>query len=254
MNFFSSHYYNRSWSLREDAIAAVITVPDRTLHASIRAAQVFPAVDLRNANVRELSKYLTPRAFLEISEGRDVDEALSGAGSVGCALSHISLWKALAERSNRGLLILEDDALIVPGYSLEKLYDMGMASGKELVLFGYWGASNQKWASGLGGLHGYFIRSSFARKLLEHVFPINQHIDKYLYMYFLMKGRPTSMVLWPEKLVQLRNLPSTLGHIQLRGKGALPVVLLSITVALLAIVLIAVVIAFARMKKRRQGE
>ena len=67
--------------------------------------QRFPAVDGAKVPADELERLATPtcRAFCTPS-------------MIGCALSHMNLWRLVVERGYERVLVIEDDARLVPGF------------------------------------------------------------------------------------------------------------------------------------------
>ena len=103
---------------RPDRFARV----SRTLHMSdlnhVPVTRV-SAVDARKPNF-DVKKYITPRALAELEDlaltGKRKFHAQLTRASVGCALSHINVWKEIAEKKDVApddlFLILEDDATV----------------------------------------------------------------------------------------------------------------------------------------------
>lgn len=86
--------------------------------------EIIEGVNGKNLFKDDLKKYLTPRAFFELTNGRYVHEALSGLGSVGAYLSHMKCWEKCVEL-NEDLAIFEDDITLVKNYdpiNLQKAY------------------------------------------------------------------------------------------------------------------------------------
>lgn len=63
-------------------------------------------VDARK--LKDIKKYLSPRANYELENSRYVHEALSGIGAVGCYLAHAKAWRKCLDE-NKSLAIFEDD-------------------------------------------------------------------------------------------------------------------------------------------------
>ena len=74
----------------------VIKIPERTLHKTLSDAQIFDAIDLRSSNLETIKHFVTPKAFCDLSLQRHCHSDLSSIASVGCALSHISVWIAVS--------------------------------------------------------------------------------------------------------------------------------------------------------------
>jgi hypothetical protein len=120
-------------------------------------------------------------------------DQLDTIGGVGCALSHIALWKWLAESDQEMLLVFEDDAVIPPDFvqrantliqsspTLQnpKKWDMWVIGAKWDPLGSIPGESRTGLvdASAFFLFHCYVITRRFAQKLYEHCLPIEGHID-----------------------------------------------------------------------------
>lgn len=130
---------------------------------------------------------------------RRAHEELNSIGGVGCALSHISIWKWLAESDKDAVMIFEDDAkvpydflqkyqividnshilqtgnydLIVPGNTaLPKSYPERFLVEVDVFF----------------GLTCYIITKNCAKNLLAKVYPIMEHIDLWLCLYKFLYG------------------------------------------------------------------
>ena len=65
-------------------------------------------VDVKQRSLDEFKEILSTRAYRELLEGRQVPEALSGLGSLGCYLAHYQLWQRCA-RGDQPIAVFEDD-------------------------------------------------------------------------------------------------------------------------------------------------
>jgi len=92
----------------------------------------FPAIDGRTLNLTpeasspSILSYIGPRGgdILKLFEGNDFN---TRPGVIGCALSHLTLWKQLSEdRIHRAYFICEDDATLMFPFVTEKASDVDM--------------------------------------------------------------------------------------------------------------------------------
>ncbi len=137
-------------------------------------------------------------------------EDLNTAGGVGCYLSHVEIWKRIANNPEPYGIIFEDDARIPPKFlsQLSKAFeDMTLLPEKpDIWTFSYsWNFYYTTKGRALpqdipdnirgpwilntcpGGLTGYMLTKEGAKKLLETAFPIDMHVDLYICLCQEMK-------------------------------------------------------------------
>jgi hypothetical protein len=109
-------------------------------------------------------------------------------GMVGCALSHLSLWKEVASGTGAASLVFEDDARLSPDFNGQMVEVCGqlyhLHADFDVVLLGYspWTEEQRRglqsemhsvrlspmeWQKYVGGTFGYVISPAGARKLLS---------------------------------------------------------------------------------------
>lgn len=135
-------------------------------------AERFPAVDGRTLVADE--------ELLALFQGNDFG---TRRGVVGCASSHLALWREALERGP--ILILEDDVRLEPG-ALESLASLDLPLDElDLCLLGWTSAAQESaaaalqsthrrlaavpWSSYVGGLFAYVVTPHGARRLLDLV-------------------------------------------------------------------------------------
>lgn len=128
-------------------------------------------------------------------------EELDSAGGVGCYLSHTTIWKKFLERSEPYAMILEDDVVLDPGFTMKfqrAMRDATLLSEEPDVWFfqppsdwyyDYKGipfppnvTKNNigPWiTNACAAFTGYLISRRGAERLLEAAFPIDMHVDLY---------------------------------------------------------------------------
>jgi len=142
-----------------------------------------------------------------IEKTRRSHEEIDSIGAVGCALSHIGLWRALVMSKHEYFLIFEDDAVVPPDF-VERMTAL-LATSARLrdtsswdvwMLGGAWKAEQSDIdaarATGeavvdLGRfylIHGYVINRRAATTFLANCFPIQAHIDHYMSMCARFEG------------------------------------------------------------------
>ena len=155
-------------------------------------------IDIKNDNRIAL------RTKRNIKEGSRRDhEDLNTAGGVGCYLSHVELWKKIADGKEPYAIIFEDDTKLPDDFLeiFEKcLSDQNLLpETPDVWTFSYgWEfyyrtkgkkapqdvTTNHRgpWVFNTcpGGLNGYFITKEGAKKLIADAFPIDMHVDLYI--------------------------------------------------------------------------
>jgi GR25 family glycosyltransferase involved in LPS biosynthesis len=129
-------------------------------------------------------------------------EELDSAGGVGCYLSHTTVWKKFLERSEPYAMILEDDAILHPGFTAEfqramkkdtsllpDVPDVWFFSAPSDWYYEYKGTpfppTMKQYTLGpwitksCAPFTGYLISRRGAERLLENAFPIDMHVDLY---------------------------------------------------------------------------
>lgn len=128
-------------------------------------------------------------------------EELDSAGGVGCYLSHTGVWRKIVDRPEEFGLVLEDDAILDPGFTdalhramkeatllpqfpdvwfftspMPCYYDSKQKPMPQNVKGGVLGP----WITHTcGTFTGYLIRKEAAARLLENAFPLDMHVDHY---------------------------------------------------------------------------
>lgn len=124
-------------------------------------------------------------------ERRSHDE-LDSPGGVGCALSHIQLWQWFLQQSHSEvMMVLEDDA-VLPLHLKSQINDL-QTKNSLFANSNNWDVwicaknirksepidSNCGFVTDYMGNQAYFITKKGAKKLLEVVYPISFHIDRF---------------------------------------------------------------------------
>ena len=140
-------------------------------------------------------------AYLNILNGRILHRQLIGKGTIGCALSHYSLWKWLVDHPEyQQLIIFEDDARPNNNYSIDFLQQIiASVPDFDMLSFGYSDIRGEieevneyvsRFKGGeFFGLQGYMISQSGALKMMKYMFPIEFQVDSYI--GYIAKFDPT---------------------------------------------------------------
>lgn len=148
--------------------------------------QRFNAVYGKNIDIRP---YVTDKAYKQIQDAeengyREFHYALT-RNSIGCFLSHSTLYQNLLKDNNKEFyIIFEDDAIIGPKV-MDSLYDFmsNAPSDWDIILFGTIREISKPHndlfdkVSTFWGLHGYAIGKQGAQKFLNYIDKIGGKID-----------------------------------------------------------------------------
>ena len=129
---------------------------------------------------------LTTHAWSLYQKPREAHESFIGKGSLGCALSHIEVWKQFLESPHEHALVLEDDI-----DTQEIDIDSILKEKWDIALLGWAGNRIQiqdghviPWPQSKGyfGGHAYTLTRRAAEILLREAFPLSIQIDFYIQM------------------------------------------------------------------------
>lgn len=132
-----------------------------------------------------------------ISKSRRSHEELDSVGGVGCALSHIAIWKWIVENNQELCLVFEDDAIVTPDFIEranncinESIILKDPKKWDIWLLGGIWDnltyIPNEKKCVRVGsfaGAQAMVITLHGAKRLLKDAFPIHAHIDIWMSIY-----------------------------------------------------------------------
>jgi GR25 family glycosyltransferase involved in LPS biosynthesis len=152
----------------------------------------FVRVSAVDAKRLDISKFISQEARSEIiaseKNGYRKKHYELTRGAVGCFLSHIKVWKLIADSDDHYGIVFEDDASLHPQTNKKLIKNMKHIPGDwDIILLGYFcikcvnrGKFIQ--AKKFHGLHGYMIKRSVAQFLLDRsdLLPFRQQIDSYL--------------------------------------------------------------------------
>lgn len=130
--------------------------------------------------------YLSPRARADfLKSTRYQHEAIFGVGAVGCALSHLGVWREFLQSRHEHAIILEDD--VDPSFAAD--FDAKIAEMKDcdIFLLGWCGARPHTLSDGsvvpfpsskgFVGAHAYVLNRRAAETLCTHAFPLEMQAD-----------------------------------------------------------------------------
>lgn len=165
----------------------------------------FLGVDGKTIDIKSDPRISTLTKRNIIMKTRRAHEQLDSVGGIGCALSHIALWKWLAESSDNDLLlVMEDDALVPPDFVqranqiIQQSPTLQDTTKWDMWMIGaIWESSSPipgEYNSGIVKapafflFHAYVINRIYAQKLYRACFPIEAHIDFWLSNYSIINN------------------------------------------------------------------
>ena len=155
---------------------------------------IVEAIDGRKLNENELEQVYSPQRAVEVFR-RELSR-----GEVGCALSHLSIYRRMVEEGLEKAVILEDDAVVCDDFPTILKYLDEVSPQCECLLLGYdadivreiflytsfWGSRKffgkyrlKRFVKVAFGTYGYMITLQGARKLLAQIETIDKPIDHY---------------------------------------------------------------------------
>jgi GR25 family glycosyltransferase involved in LPS biosynthesis len=155
----------------------------------------FEGVNVKNMKKDEYYPLFTNKAIEDAERGYKIrDEDLS-FGGMGCALSHISLWKKLLSTSYEFFVIFEDDMIVSDEFvdTILQTYrdiqknidpDVDFLTFTEIIR-----RTDDKLETRMKGVYkrdhfwglcAYIVNRDAASKLLRDIIPIKEQIDSYI--------------------------------------------------------------------------
>jgi GR25 family glycosyltransferase involved in LPS biosynthesis len=199
-------------------------------------AQEFEAVDAASVDVATDPRVSVYARHFIAENGSSDHMHLGSAGAVGCALSHIALWRRCVEL-NEPIMVIEDDIDLTPrkrAQVAEAVENIPGACDYASIMYlpatfmllpnnGQGCADGaQKWCDIKLGLYGhfgtqmYYVTPRGAAILLEQALPIVTHIDVYIAAVSSTRADFTGLR-WRENIYSTINMiedneSSTLEH------------------------------------------
>jgi GR25 family glycosyltransferase involved in LPS biosynthesis len=161
----------------------------------IKNLQRFSAIDGKTLSPDDERISLVTRYNIQTKTRRSHND-INTIGAVGAAISHSTVWREFLEKGNAEYcMIMEDDAQ-VPYTMIEKVFsasqDLSQINSFDLWLLEYATFDKKvlpingstKWLrpNDFYGFVCYIISRAGAKKLLDGVFPVEMHIDRYANM------------------------------------------------------------------------
>lgn len=151
----------------------------------------FLGVDGKTLNLETDDRITTLTKRNIMANKRRSHEELDTIGGVGCALSHIALWKWMVDNNQEVVLVFEDDAVVPPDFIERangciqrstilkdpKQWDMWLLGGIWEDLKSISGENEVARIESFVLFHAYVLTRRCAEKFLRDAFPIHCHID-----------------------------------------------------------------------------
>jgi GR25 family glycosyltransferase involved in LPS biosynthesis len=137
----------------------------------------------------QAAKVLSRSARATFRRERKYHHVLHGNGAVGCALSHIGVWREFLESDAEHALVLEDD--IDASSDVDGLVQHFLNQGSwDIALLGWMGSLDLldgngnvvpfPSANGFFGAHAYMLTRKAAQLLVDNAFPLEMQLDYYI--------------------------------------------------------------------------
>ena len=117
---------------------------------------------------------------------------INTAGAIGASFSHYRVWRDLLDGSAPGCIVFEDDVYLDPEILGRMRTAFSHAPACDMFLFGnhawnykdtaYEDAGPYRKVLEFNGAHAYYVSRAFAEVLCAHFFPIEQHVEFYIYL------------------------------------------------------------------------
>jgi len=185
----------------------------RTFGRSDLADRSFTRFEGIDGSRLDLEPLVTPKAMREITsaekDGYRTRHYQLTRGAVGCAMSHLGVWRALLDSDKEMAFVFEDDAMLDP-HLLARFRRNAprLPPDWDVLLLGYFcnrclRRPGYKRVVRFYGLHGYVIRRKAAARLVPLVLPVGQQVDSL--MSDLAEQGLLSVVCFDEKYVMQNN-------------------------------------------------
>ena len=180
----------------------------KRVQKSLNAISIFPerfdAVYGKDLDPLYIDTITYPSVQYTMKNGRYIDSNIETLGGIGCYLSHVKLWEALANSNDEMLLILEDDAITnnFSAFQINQFLNEIRENDPEwdVIFLGYTKPfpspnadipvtdSVYKINEITFQTHAYLLSKKGALKLLSNAFPIVDQVDSYMSYMAITRG------------------------------------------------------------------
>jgi len=168
-------------------------------------------------DVETTDRRLSIDLFRRLRLGKDVNPFNWGAiylmttkPQIGCALSHIALWRECAEEG-RPVIVVEDDVVLKDGKERIEEETRGKDFASLVYLSKHRSPVLADHLTTFWGTQAYFLTPAAAKVLLRHAFPLSVHIDRYVAAVAAREGERGWTVATPPLRHSIQG-PSSLDH------------------------------------------
>jgi len=152
------------------------------------------AVDGKQLSEEYIKSITTQYSYYFLNNPRDTHYQFDTKGGIGCALSHIKVWKDMIDNNYENIIVFEDNFTIddiekfnktlynIPKEATIGYFFYGLFHDNMLItkINDYWKIIDDLYVT---GTRCYFLNIKLAKDLLKNSFPIEIHIDFYINFY-----------------------------------------------------------------------
>lgn len=166
----------------------------------------YPGINGKELDLNQIDITPYTRYLIEYPNNRCSHQQINSVGGIGCYLSHCNVWNIYQDTQEGGVIIFEDDLKVCDEFAVKLANAITtVPSDCDVLSFGYLGLLEKsdcddsgvttisknnlgqinfqdlfKSSSFFFGLQGYYISNQGMKKLLQHAFPIEVHLDAYI--------------------------------------------------------------------------
>jgi glycosyl transferase, family 25 len=157
--------------------------------AAVGLTKIVRASAVEGAKVPAAQVAALVRSPADVTAGGPSSHLTLTPPAIGCALSHLGIWRWMLGAGLPRLLVVEDDAMPMPSFNAERLRRVlaGLRPDMELVLLGYRimaGLADRPRPGAdvarihyFNGTHAYLITPAGCRRLLQALLPLQAQLD-----------------------------------------------------------------------------
>jgi GR25 family glycosyltransferase involved in LPS biosynthesis len=191
--------------------------------AEMKLLKRYSAVDGSKINIFDNDQISTKTVYNILNKTRRSHMEIDAVGAIGCTMSHVGVWREFLQTSSPYCVVFEDDVIVPNNFkeiimrASHTLHDLKDEFHVWLIHYGIFFNNKyvpvqDQWVTPTKfyGTGCYILSRKGAEKLLQHVYPIEMHIDAYIQT----KANIGEILLLINKKVYipLRNSKSNIQH------------------------------------------